>query len=180
MSARYRETLDPLRSERRVELVTLALGGLLLAVAVVLVLRHLLSGLPEPIEPAFAAGGSDQAYAYASLTTEEAAEIIQRPLFWQSRRPEDPVTEEAVTKPAEQPRSPLKGIRLVGVFGGGEAGGAILVEKGEKRRVLVGEAINGWTLKSVEPDGVTLTGRGQVEVLQLIPQTGSQPSKSGK
>ena len=46
----------------------------------------------------------------------------------------------------------LEGVRVVGIFGSGDTGGAIVLVKGKKHRVSVSDTLDGWELKSVAPD----------------------------
>jgi hypothetical protein len=89
------------------------------------------------------------------------AEIVERPLFWSSRRP-----------PYEQaPETPAAGLdySLFGVVISTDAPVALLKPEagGEPIRVQVGEAISGWTVARIESDRVLMRQNGMERELNL-------------
>ena len=62
----------------------------------------------------------------------------------------------------KQEAGSIKGIKLAGVFGAGEDAGIIIIGKDKKRRLAVGDEIDGWTLESVDPVEATFS-RGVTE-----------------
>lgn len=85
-------------------------------------------------------------------------EFVDRPLFWESRRPPVIEEEEAPPAPPAPPPPPPRGLTVTGV-----------VQLGDERRVLIkrqrppetvslreGETIDGWAVKAIAPHQVTL------------------------
>ncbi|RLQ23688.1 hypothetical protein DWB85_00590 [Seongchinamella sediminis] len=153
---RYRNLEDPTRAERRVEL---ALVLVLLLLALQLLwggFRALFPALPEPVQPRPDSLQVSELVVGVEVDPGLRAEIAARPLFWPSRRPPEPEVEalaEAQPEAEAEAGKPGKidGIQLTGIFGGGESAGIIVINKGKKRRLMVGEKINGWELASVQP-----------------------------
>ena len=89
------------------------------------------------------------------------SEIVERPLFWSSRRP-----------PYEQaPETPSAGLdySLFGVVISSDAPVALLKPEagGDPIRVQVGEAISGWTVARIESDRVLMRQDGVERELNL-------------
>ena len=164
--ARYAVTVDPLRSERRVEAVLVALGFALCLQLLYSGARLALMSSPEAILPAEDALRAAAPGSLAAVTAEQSDEIRRRPLFWQDRRPLASDASVAVTEEAAEEAGEIKGVKLVGVFGSGDSAGVIAVVKGKKQRILQGDAVQGWTLESVAPDRAVLaTGDRRAELL---------------
>jgi hypothetical protein len=70
----------------------------------------------------------------------------------------------------------LDKVRLVGIFGAGESAGIITLVEGKKRRILVGEKVEGWTLDVVESDRAILKNKGRSRELMLKPPAGKGKS----
>lgn len=172
LAQRYRNIEDPLRTERRVELV-------LVLVVLLLVLQLLWGGfraffpaLPEPLQPRPDSLRVSEMVAGEQVDPELRAEIAARPLFWASRRPLEPVAgtlaeAEAETEAEASKPGKIDGVKLTGIFGGGENAGIIVISKGKKRRLMLGEEINGWELQSVQPSEALFIGGGRKTVLTL-------------
>jgi|TARA_R100000005_G_C4996511_1_gene203337 hypothetical protein len=189
--SRYRVQHEPQRTERHVELLVLLLGLLLLLQLAFFLLRVLLPPSPEPIEPTAASLTVADRIAGRLLDTRGSAELRERPLFWEGRRPVD---DSAVSdgEASTQKASQLKGIRLLGIYGGGESGGIIVRVEGKQQRLAVGDELRGWKLESMDGSGATLSSaRGGRERLELervqgaasisVPvQTGDSPGKAAQ
>ena len=165
--ARYQVRSNPLRAERRLELVVVGLAVVLLLQIVLGLAFALLRSGPERLLPAADSLRVADLQLFAPLTDEQSAAIVARPLFWESRRP---VVKEVAAKPTQTDKptavGELKGVKLVGLFGGGDTGGAIVLVKGEKRRVLVGQDVEGWRLEEVAADrAVFVSGAARDEKL---------------
>jgi hypothetical protein len=122
--------------------------------------------MPEAVSPAadaLAVRGVSQA---ARVTTGQSEEILARPLFWEGRRPVEDILPPAGTD-ENAPPGQMKGVALLGVFGGGDSAGIIVRIKDQKRRVMVGEEINGWELQSVQPKTVVFAAGGRTRELKL-------------
>ena len=82
-------------------------------------------------------------------------ELIERPLFWETRKraaidlkPEPKVVEkkeklkpEVVKENSQSSQKKCRSVTVVGIFGGGDTGGAILKVQGKEVRVLIGESM---------------------------------------
>lgn len=167
---RYGVQADPLRTERRVEAVAL--------IVVVLLFLQVLWGLyrlasPATLEPVVPSADSLEVAPLAGVlpvTPEESETIRVRPLFWVSRRPEALAdTSEASSRQSssQDTAKGLDGIKLAGVFGAGSDAGIIVMNKGKKQRLTVGQSLNGWRLDAVESTQVTLTSAGREAQLSL-------------
>jgi hypothetical protein len=169
LQARYRVPVDPLRTERRIELLVLVLCLVLCLQLIYGVSRLLLLSDPQPKPPADGALRVRDVVQYQKLTAEESAEIRARPLFWVTRRPAEAIAATVVSEKPKAATSVKKfvGVKLVGMFGDGDAAGIILIVKGKKQRIVLGQEIDGWTFDSVEPGKAIFTSAGAREVLEL-------------
>ncbi|TXS91330.1 hypothetical protein FV139_16485 [Parahaliea maris] len=161
---RYRESSEPLRTERRVELVCLGLGVLLALQVVWVLLRAVVPAGIEPVYPAESSLRVADIHSLNAVGQKESAEIRSRPLFWEGRRPQDsiPVEEDA---PVEQKtKQGLPPVKLQGVFG---SRGVIATVKGKQERLLVGDEVAGWTLKEIKPDLAIFESSGRREEVGL-------------
>lgn len=170
--ARYRAQADPLRSERRVELVLLCSGVLVLLLALYLSLRIVLAPRVEPIAPAPDSVRVATLVADGLPPVESREGMLARPLFWPERTPleaavlpETPAEASASEKPAPQ----MKEVTVRGVYGSGEAGGVILSVKQRPLRVAVGEEVDGWRLERVSSDGAVFVSGGVRDERELLP-----------
>ena len=104
-----------------------------------------------------------QAPPLRRATPEKAkfAEIVERPLFWSSRRP--PFEQAAVTT------APGLDYSLFGVVISTDAPVALLKPEagGDPIRVQVGEALSGWTVARIESDRVLMRQGGMERELTL-------------
>jgi len=105
-------------------------------------------------------------------------EIIQRPLFSQTRRP--PVEEEAAAAEGESSAQPAKPAQpppfvLTGVIIAPDKREALLREaKGKKvSRIQQGAQIRGWQLEVVSPEAVVLRRAGDTQELKLLRKSGA-------
>lgn len=173
LRARYVGLAEPLRSERRVELVLLSCVGLLLLVAAYLLLRVVLATDVAPIAPA---PDSVRVAALADskpLSLEEREAILARPLFWAGRAPQEAPQEPAAVADTERrtaaaPR--MKDVTVLGVYGSGDAGGAILSVKERQLRVAVGDEIEGWRLELITDNSAVFVSGAERDERELLPQ----------
>lgn len=101
--------------------------------------------------------------AVSTPDTGQFVAMLDRPLFSITRRPPPPPPPPA----PEPPVDTLSTARLFGVFQGEGIGGVIMKIGGKDRRVRLNEAVDGWTLRSIEGRNVTFASGGQTRVLQL-------------
>jgi len=110
---------------------------------------------PAPIPPvidAVALAGAGQAADVSRFR-----ETVSRPLFSAKRRPAPP---SPSPDEANAEISSTKDMRLLGLYGAGDRGGAIVQFAGKVQRVRFGEQIGGWTIASADGRTVTLTRGG--------------------
>ncbi len=185
LRARYAVQADPLRTERRVELVLLSLSGALFLLALYLLLRIVMATSIEPIAPT-----SDSvrvaALAESEAPTAEArGRLLARPLFWVERRPTTAPTDAAVIAEAEaeaaRKAAPLmKNVTLHGVYGSGEAGGVILSVEQRQLRLAVGEEIEGWRLERVTGDSAVFVNGDARDERELVPRMIEAPAAAAR
>jgi hypothetical protein len=181
LSARYRHVYDPLLTERRVELAALAFTLSLLMVLIYLSLR--LTFLSEPEARLPAAGSLEVASANPGevVTADMRNQIISRPIFFPSRRPLQAVlAPPVVVDQAAASKNELAKVKLLGVFGGGDTAGVILLVEGKKQRLLIGESVKKWKLKSVDLNEAKFSSGGKQETLVLQYSGAKAASNGGK
>ena len=164
IGSRYRVSGDPLRTLRRIELVAVLLGLLFCLQLALGGLRLATLSAPDPVTPAPDSLRVPAVLSPVSVAASERNEIISRPLFWSGRRP---VEEVATLSEPQAKAGELKGVKVVGLFGSGERAGIIALVKGQKRRILLGDVVEGWTLKSVAPFELVVASGGRTETLSL-------------
>ena len=102
---------------------------------------------------------------------DEYQEIIERPLFLESRRPPPPEPEtppEPIVEapPVEEETLILQGVILIT---GAEMALLQIEETGKVVRLRVGEDVNDWTLQSIAANSITLSKEGEaVKKLSLV------------
>lgn len=161
---RYRETAEPLRTERRVEMVCLALGALLVLQLIWVLFRALVPAGIDPVYPAESSLRVAGIHPVNAVGREESAEIRSRPLFWEGRRPQDSIPIEEDEQAAQQKKSGLPPVKLLGVFG---SQGVIATVKGKQERLLVGDEVAGWKLAEIKPDLAVFESNGRREEVGL-------------
>jgi len=169
---RYRSLANPLKTERSVELCLLVVVALFIVLLLVGGLRGLLFSGPEPVYPREASLAVQPITPAPQLTAEQRNQISGRPLFWSSRKPLDAAVSEELAGSGTGPGEPgapgkIAGTKLAGVFGGGETAGIIVISRGKERRLIVGEELEGWTLKAVRPTEAVFAGDGEETTLAL-------------
>ena len=179
--ARYSASYDPVRTERRLELVVVVLALFLLLQVLLSLVQLVAYDGPAPRAPATDALTVADLREAQLIDDASSQALIARPLFWETRRPVAAVAEPVVAEETETRSPGLKNVTLVGVFGGGDTGGAILVVKGKKRRVVVGDSVDGWRLESVAPDrAVFLSGGERDEKVLVTASLSAAPEASGQ
>ncbi|RLA58718.1 MAG: hypothetical protein DRR04_10300 [Gammaproteobacteria bacterium] len=164
---RYSVATNPLRTERKIELFALLLGLVLCFQLLYSGVRYARAPVFDAVAPAEDALTVKQIHPLARVSTVQSEQIRARPLFWESRRPVEGVVETAKTRTPHAKDAKLKNVTLLGVFSGDETAGIIVKVKGKKRRILLGEEIDGWTLESVEPNEIVFSAGGRTKKLQL-------------
>ncbi len=164
LSGRYRVGDDPLRTLRRIELVALLLGLLLCLQLAWGGLRLLRLAAPGPVAPAADSLQVPAVVGPALVAAAGRNEIISRPLFWNGRRPVDKVA--TLADPESQPGE-LQGVKLLGLFGSGKQAGVIALVQNQKRRILLGDTVEGWTIESITPHTLVVSNGERSETLAL-------------
>ncbi len=184
---RYTQSADPLRTQRRLELVALLLGLFICLQLVAGFIGLAVSTGPGAIEPAADSLRVPAVSAPAVVAAAERNEIISRPLFWVGRRPIEVVAAIKDPDAARGGNVELKEVKLVGLFGGGETAGAIVLVKGKKQRILRNESLEGWTLETIGPEEAVFTRGARREALGLErasvnsdPEAGAAQRGAGK
>ena len=149
--------------------LTLIIGGLLLAVALVpwLIPAHRLVGARLPVA---VRSETSAAPPLAPQPIEANAATVERPLFTATRR-----AAPAGMAPAERTAGLILGrYRLTGVIVTPRKRSILLASANNRTQTVVqGEAIDGWTLRSVERDRIVLENGGKQEVVPVgKPETG--------
>ncbi len=167
LPGRYKVSGNPLLTERRIELVAVVFGIVLLLQLVYSVLRILLLSAPEPVVPVAGSLAFSGVRTVQTVSALQSNEIVARPLFWSSRRPLDAAAFVEDIATDGKPTGELASVSLTGVFGGGESAGIIAVVDDKKHRVLVGGKIFDWTLDSIGLDHAVFVRRGETQKLEL-------------
>ncbi len=170
---RYRATENPLKAERRLELLLVALVCALLLMVLLGVLGSGRSAGVAAIAPAADALAPVAAASPEIPSLEQSAEMEGRPLFWASRRPVNvaavkpkPVQEKVAPKPASSAKR-LKKVQLLAVLSQGDESVAIFLAEGKRYRLKVGEEVQGWTLESVDAFGMSLRSGAEIQRVEL-------------
>lgn len=164
---RYRADADPLRTERRVELVAVVLVGVLLLQLLYTLLRLGMDSSPRPVAPTADALAVAGALERRLADAEGREDIRARPLFWPDRRPAAAAAVDPAADKAGARRGELEKVTLLGVFGSGAEAGVIALVKQSQRRVHVGEKVLGWQLAEVSGNRARFTEAGAEQWLQL-------------
>ena len=148
------------------------------AVALFLALLYLvIVGVPQPIPPANSlfAPVSVQTALTNSRPELSSFDFSSRPVFALKRLPAiSPVIADvpvAVTDEtaAEEAVGNIEGVTLLGIFGSGEVAGVIIrLDTSGRQRLLIGESVEGWTLRSLESRRAILqAASGQQAILEM-------------
>lgn len=176
---RYRVRTEPLRTERRLELAVLLLALALLLLLGLGALRLLTLGPPAPVMPAAGSLAVGQPLRPVAPSEEQGAQLRERPLFWASRRP-PPEPGEVQTQQAQNKAGEIDGIRLVGVFGSGSSAGIMVtVNDSARKRLRLGDKVNGWKLERVAGNEAVLSAGARSETL-VLGKPGSSQSVNNK
>lgn len=163
---RYRESENPVMTERRIELAAVLLLVALLLWLTLGLLRLLVGAGPEPLLPADDSLAVQALQLEPSLANEDATAILQRPLFWESRRPLAPQV-AATSTPESAVVQNLDGVTLHGVFGTGDSLGLIVSVNGVQSRVIKGGSVKGWRFTEYSDGTAKFERRGRQATLPL-------------
>lgn len=166
-----------LRWSRLPSLLQRSLAALAMVLFLALV-YFVLAGTPHPMAPASSlfAPVSVQTVLADSRPVLSSADFSLRPVFAIKRVPPSPQqrgeeVEKASAKvaPNDEIVGSIDGISLLGIFDSREVAGVIVrLDNGERQRLPVGESVQGWTLRSLEPRGALFeAATGQRALLQM-------------
>ncbi|EHL24491.1 hypothetical protein KYG_02437 [Acidovorax sp. NO-1] len=94
--------------------------------------------------------------------------VLERPLFSPNRRPPPPPAPTKADAPPEP--DPLANIQLQGVYSTDDGGGGIFARvDGKDRRIAVGTALGGWTVRGIDGLNVTFAKGEDARVVRLVP-----------
>ena len=156
--------------------------GILLAIAIVsglgLLATHLGSGVDiGPITPhrtgsaASAADGSERLdrFRLDGVRVESFAQTLERPLFWQTRRPK-PATAAVVVVPPPPPEPAGLDLRLVGLLTGNDGKPRALIVSPQQpngRWLVEGGEVDGWRLTRIGNNVVSVESGGRRHELRM-------------
>lgn len=150
--------------------ITHVLGGASLALGLIVALQLAFPSSPgDPADPAAAGGGDlaplEELPPYVAPAFESFSEVLERPLFFETRQLPAPPEEAAVP---EAPREPLL-LVLEGVAISGDSRVALLRDPRGNNLVQVAEGAmhNGWTLESLEGGKAVFTRGDDVTELSI-------------
>lgn len=164
---RYLATENPQRTERRVELAALVLLMLFVLGSVLGGIRLAADGGPAPVLPATDSLATQALSLQQPLTDSDATRILERPVFWESRRPLAPPAPVAAPKPKPRAPAKLEGITLQGAYGTGDSLGLIATVDGKLQRIVVGQSVKGWQFTGYEAGVATFSSGGRRATLNL-------------
>ena len=175
---RYRVTVNPLLTERRIELAILVLVLLLTLQLLYGGSRLARLSMPKVVLPAADSLRVSHTQSQHKITMEQRNEIRDRPLLWAARRPfVAPLPAEAPVVKSAEP-SPFKGFKLIGLFGTGDAAGIIVSLKGKVQRLRREEELGGWKLESVGVNEAVFSSGSQQNTLILQPASMASADKA--
>ncbi len=147
-------------------LLLVALAAAVLLGAILVVARQ----PPAAIAPAPSTLVAGSIELPAPPLSENAGEMLVRPLFWNTRRP------EPEAGPGEEPPVPVLGpdildnVRLLGVFAAGDSAGVIISVAGQRQRqrLMVGEELQQWTLQGASAAGAAFVATDDPSLERLV------------
>lgn len=128
--------------------------------------RLLLTFDPDPV--LLAADAMRPAKVFVSTDETSPSDLIERPVFWQSRRvltPAGKQTGPTAQKAVVADVAALDDIALLGVFGSGDSGSIIAMVDGEEQRVAINDRVSGWEVTGIKGREVTFQQRGVSKTL---------------
>jgi|LSQX01.2.fsa_nt_gb hypothetical protein len=97
-----------------------------------------------------------------------SGEVVDRPLFWNSRRPVALAADEKVERQPLQIAEPLQGVKLLGIIAKQPTYLALLDVDGSIERIQQGSTVKGWQVFSITDREVQLKNQGETSILTLI------------
>lgn len=160
--------------------------GLLSGAIVVAGLYLALIGIPKSVPPSanlFETVDTERALA-ESRPELNSSDFISRPLFSTRRRaPASPQKVDSSDPGYADPAGgaalvgTMEGSHLLGIFVSGEVEGAIVrLDNGQRHRLLIGDALDGWTLQSVSAREIRfVSDAGEAADLDMVLSQSQQP-----
>ncbi|EED31010.1 conserved hypothetical protein [gamma proteobacterium NOR5-3] len=170
LQSRYRVDANPERSERRLELVVIALLLVVLLQVLWWMFGRLGSVGVTAVAPAKDSLSVVDTRVTGAITAPQSLQLQSRPLFWASRRPEAKAPPPQKTKPGNnKPARRLEDLQVAGAVGAGDQGKAIIIYKDKLMRLGIGDKVGGWSLQSVSLGEVVFVSAGARDVRRLTP-----------
>ncbi|MEQ9465304.1 MAG: hypothetical protein RJQ10_16705 [Haliea sp.] len=151
--------------------LSLAAGMLFAALVVVFLLGAILVILRQPpaaIPPSPSTLTAVSIELPAPGLSENAGEMLARPLFWNTRRPEPEKGPAEAPVPVLGP-DVLDNVRLLGMFAAGDNAGVIINVAGQRQRLLVGQELQQWTLRKLSAAGAIFVATDDASVERTLP-----------
>lgn len=101
---------------------------------------------------------------------QELQQVLERPLFWPTRRP----LPEAVAEEEQAPAASIDGIRVAGVILRGPVQTALFQTGQGVVRARVGETVSGWRVEALSASSVRLTSGDRSVELDVLQPRGDQ------
>lgn len=98
-------------------------------------------------------------------------ETLARPLFWEGRRPVEPVVADEASEQVVESVQELEGVRLLGILAKGNNYTALLNVDGKVERVRRGGVVKQWNVTRVTGQEVHFSYQGSRSVLSLERET---------
>jgi len=171
MKSRYQVDVNPERSERRLELVLVALLVVVVLQVVWWVFGRFGEASVTAVEPARDSLRVVDTSVAGAITAPQSLQLQSRPLFWASRRPDAKLAPAQKANSGNQkPARRLEGLQVAGAVGAGDQGKAIVVYKDKLMRLGIGDKVAGWSLQSVSLGEVVFVSAGARDVRRLAPR----------
>lgn len=167
---RYTGLSDPLKTQRRVELLVVVLIALFLLQLTLGALGWMFPSQPAPIFPAQDSLLVTERTGASLLDVAQRESIEAKPLFWKTRRPLQGLGADDSgenTAAQDQAAGKIEGIKLAGIFGAQDTLGIIVIAKGKKHRLNVGDEVIGWELVSAQPTEAVFSSGAERATLSL-------------
>ena len=95
-------------------------------------------------------------------------QLVERPLFMESRRPGQPPSAEPPPPPPPQTPPPIT-LKLMGILSTPEGKMALIADaKGKYKRMKTKDALDGWQISAIKPDRILMEQGGFKEDLPLL------------
>lgn len=142
-------------SHKLTKISLIALAVLALMVAVLFGLGYQRMATLPPVSPITPAADTLTALPAPELASAPLAtqDFLERPLFWESRRPAQPIKEKEPVIEDKPANNELEDLKVFGLYSDGVEMGLIVEYEGERRRIRQSDDLSGWRLTRLRRDG---------------------------